>query len=148
MELKSTNAGGLRMTKFKGWCFSGLFLSTLVLLSLPTFAIDEKNLLGEWHCKVGGNKDHYDIFDNGTYRKDSILYGKDLTDKGFWEIRGNKLYLARMIHIANGKESKTDIIFIRQIVKLNTDKLELRHDGGLGNVVKTSCARKSWWSLF
>ena len=117
-----------------------------VLFSLSARAFDEALLYGTWYCKVGGNTDHYEVKKDGTYIKKSEFYGKPIVGKGYWEVQGQVLYFARLEYIAKGVTEESNIIFSRKIVKLSQEKLDLKHDGGLGNVVKTRCSRtKSFW---
>lgn len=130
------------------------YLAVLALLvayvfSVPAFAAGltakEKIFLGNWFCKNGANKDFYTFLPNGNYQKETELYGREVLEKGAFEVRGNTLYLARLIYVADGEESKTNIVFVREIDTLTDKKIVLTHQGGLGNVVETVCNRKKSW---
>ncbi len=122
-----------------------LFALAALQAKAVSLSKEESKLLGKWYCKSGANDDVYVFDENGHYVKESELYGREVTDKGIWEIRGKKLYLARLIYISNGKEEKTNIVFIRDIVSVDPDHILLKHEGGLGNEVQTRCARKKRW---
>lgn len=138
----------LKMVGERVFCSVGL-LCLLCLFSESTQAAGlstkERVFLGDWFCKSGANKDFYTFYANGNYQKETELYGREVLEKGAFEVRTNTLYLARLVYVADGEESRTNIVFVREIVTLTDKKIVLTHQGGLGNIVETVCSRKQSW---
>ncbi len=125
---------------------SGLFVVLLSNIALSAgLTKTEQLFLGSWYCKNGANKDFYTFDKNGNYQKETTLYGRDVLEKGAWEVRGNTLYLARLVYVTDGEKSHTNIVFVRDIQSLESKKIILTHQGGLGNVVETRCTRNKGW---